>query len=130
MSKVVRVKKTEEYNFIVLDGGMNNLIRPAIYGAYHHPMVVKKTDGEEKKYSIVGPICETSDVFVKDVFFNEIGEDNFFVFLCAGAYGRSMASNYNLHDLAGELLINENGEIVEIRKPITFEDLIKFEKFN
>ena len=129
LSKIVRIKKTENTNFIVLDGGMNNLIRPAMYDACHYPMVVKKTKNQPKTYDVVGQICESSDVFCKNIDLNEVKEgDNYIAFLCAGAYGRSMASNYNSHNIAGELLI-DNGKIKEIRKPISTEDLWKFEKF-
>lgn len=129
LSKIVRIKKTENSNFIVLDGGMNNLIRPAMYDAFHYPMVVKKTKNNQKTYEVVGPICESSDVFCKNIDLNEVKEDdNYIAFLCAGAYGRSMASNYNSHNIAGELLI-DNDKIIEIRKSISTEDLIKFEEF-
>lgn len=128
LSKIVRIKKTELNNFVIIDGGMNNLIRPAMYEAFHYPMVVKKTNEEKLKYNIVGPICESSDVFVNNFEFNKIDEnDNYIAFLCAGAYGRSMSSNYNCHDIAGEIMI-DNKNIIEIRKPINFKDLIKFEE--
>jgi len=128
LSKIVRIKKTELNNFVIIDGGMNNLIRPAMYEAFHYPMIVKKTSEEKLKYNIVGPICESSDVFVNNFEFNKIGEnDNYIAFLCAGAYGRSMSSNYNCHDIAGEIMI-DNKNIIEIRKPINFKDLIKFEE--
>lgn len=129
LSKIVRIKKTENSNFIVLDGGMNNLVRPAMYDAFHYPMVVKKTKNQSKTYDIVGPICESSDVFCKSIEVNEVEDgENYIAFLCAGAYGRSMASNYNSHNIARELLI-DNGKIIEIRKAISTEDLLKFEEF-
>ena len=90
---------------------------------------IKKTKNNQKTYEVVGPICESSDVFCKNIDLNEVKEDdNYIAFLCAGAYGRSMASNYNSHNIAGELLI-DNDKIIEIRKSISTEDLIKFEEF-
>ena len=108
---------------------MNNLVRPAMYDAFHYPMVVKTTKNKPKTYDVVGPICESSDVFCHNIEFNEVDEnDNYIAFLCAGAYGRSMASNYKSHNIAGELLI-DNDKIIEIRKPISTEDLLQFEEF-
>ncbi len=118
LTKIVRKKITNSNNFLVVDGGMNNLIRPAMYNAFHYPMVVKKSNDNKASYNIVGPICESSDVFVKNFEMNKIDNninDNYIAFLCTGAYGYSMASNYNLHNIAGELLI-EDGKIKVIRK--------------
>ena len=110
LTKIVRMKHTKAKNFIIVDGGMNNLIRSAMYNAWHEPLLVNsaKKTGKIEKYDIVGPICESSDVFNKNVCFNsnDLFEKNYIVFLFAGAYGRSMASNYNLHDIAGEVLID------------------------
>ena len=121
------VKNTETKKFIIVDGGMNNLIRPAMYDAYHHPLVVNIESQEKETYDLVGPICESSDVFAKNVQLNKVKKGNYIAFLSDGAYGRSMASNYNLHNIAGELLI-ENGKVRQIRKEINFKDLLKFEE--
>ena len=98
-----------------------------MYGAYHHPLLVNIESQEKETYDLVGPICESSDVFAKNIQLNKIKKDNYIVFLSAGAYGRSMSNSYNLHSLAGELLI-ENGKIIQIRKEINFKDLLKFEE--
>ncbi len=127
LTKVIYVKETETKKFVIVDGGMNNLIRPAMYGAYHHPLLVNIESQEKETYDLVGPICESSDVFAKNIQLNKIKKDNYIVFLSAGAYGRSMSNSYNLHSLAGELLI-ENGKIIQIRKEINFKDLLKFEE--
>ena len=110
---------------------MNNLVRPAMYGAWHQPMLVNiegQKDGSMKKYDIVGPICESGDIFGKDVYMNDIlNEDNYIAFLNAGAYGKSMASIYNLHSIAMELMVD--GDVVSvISRPISWNDLIIFEK--
>ena len=130
LTKIVRIKHTDAANFIIVDGGMNNLMRPAMYGAWHQPMLTKNNidkNGEVEKYDIVGPICESGDVFAKNVSLNKItDEDNYVAFLYAGAYGKSMASNYNLHDIATELMVEGNAVKI-ISKPIKWEDLTKFE---
>ncbi len=126
LTKIMYMKKTEVRNFIIIDGGMNNLIRPALYDAYHHPLETEIQSQEFEEYDIVGPICESSDVFVKNIKLNKTNKNNYIVFLSSGAYGRSMAGSYTLHDIAGELLI-KNGKVERIRKEITFEDLLQFE---
>ena len=127
LTKIVRTKQTKTKNFIIVDGGMNNLIRPAMYNAWHEPLLINKTNEKKsKKYDIVGPICESSDVFNKDVAITGFDETktNYIAFLCAGAYGHSMASNYNLHNIAGELLV-DGKKIKEISKPIDWREIYK-----
>ena len=127
LTKIVRTKRTKTKNFIIVDGGMNNLIRPAMYNAWHEPLLVNKTNEKNsKKYDIVGPICESSDVFNKNIPIAGFDETktNYIAFSCAGAYGRSMASNYNLHNIAGELLI-DGKKIKEISKPIDWREIYK-----
>ena len=130
LTKIVRIKRTDAANFIIVDGGMNNLVRPAMYGAWHQPMLTKNnidTNGTVEKYDIVGPICESGDIFAKDVLLNKItDEDNYVAFMYAGAYGKSMASNYNLHDIATEVMVDGSTAKV-ISKPIRWEDFVKFE---
>ena len=130
LTRIIRVKYTSAKKFIIIDGGMNNLIRPALYEAWHEPLLVnlstKKRKGIEKKkerYDIVGPICESSDVFNENVFFkkNDLLE-NCIVFTCAGAYCRSMSSDYNLQGIAGEVLI-DGKNVVEIAKRIDWKKL-------
>ena len=103
--KIVRIKRTDKKNFIILDGGMNNLIRQAMYGAFHKPYLLKIESDEMEKYDIVGPICESSDVFCKNIELNKTTKNDYIAFSCAGAYGRSMASEYNLHKIAKEIFI-------------------------
>ena len=129
LTKIIRIKKTKNKNFIIVDGGMNNLIRPAMYGAFHYPMIVNvNKQNIIKKYDIVGPICESSDVFVSNFEANLIDdyENNFVAFLCSGAYGSSMSSDYNLQNIAGEILI-DGQNILEIKKAINWKDFLIFE---
>jgi diaminopimelate decarboxylase len=127
LTKISYIKETDSKNFIMVDGGMNVLIRPSMYDAYHHPMLVNIKNTEKFTCDIVGPICESGDVIVKDIEFEKPNGKNYIVFLSAGAYGYSMSSMYNLHGLVCEVWI-DNGQIKQIRKPIKFDDLIKFEE--
>lgn len=104
--KCVYVKDTAQKKFAILDGGMSDLIRPALYGAHHK--IVNLTGDEEgrpaMKYDVVGPICESSDVFDKDVFLSEVRRGDILSIKSAGAYGFVMASAYNLRKLPLEVL--------------------------
>lgn len=104
--KCVYVKDTAQKKFAILDGGMSDLIRPALYGA-HHKIVNLTGDKEGRptmKYDVVGPICESSDVFDQDVFLSEVRRGDILSIKSAGAYGFVMASAYNLRKLPLEVL--------------------------
>lgn len=113
VTKVIRTKSCLNSNFIIVDGGMNDFLRPSMYGAQHQIFPSKKSSNL-KKYSIVGPVCETADCFARDLPFPELERDDFLVLAHAGAYGRSMASNYNLRSFPQEVLINEKGELLNV----------------
>ncbi len=102
----VYVKETPHKKFAILDGGMSDLIRPALYDAHHK--IVNLTGDQEKRptscYDVVGPICESSDVFGKDIVLSEVRRGDTFSLKSAGAYGFVMASNYNLRKLPAEIL--------------------------
>lgn len=98
ISKVLYVKKGEVKQFAVLDAGFTELIRPAMYDAYHH-MENITSDAPLHSYDVVGPICESSDVFGKDVKLNEVSRNDLIAFRSAGAYGEIMASQYNCRAL-------------------------------
>ena len=105
ISKVVLVKKGLDKNFVIIDGGMSDLIRPALYGA-HHKIENISADGKpaNKVYDVVGPICESSDVFGKDELLPETHRGDLIALRSAGAYGSAMASHYNMRDLPGTLI--------------------------
>jgi diaminopimelate decarboxylase len=104
LSQVQYVKVTSMKTFLVLDSGMNHLVRPALYEAYHEIYTVKKSSNAKMKvYDIVGPICESADIFAKGRSLPECKEGDFVVIADAGAYGYSMANTYNLQDLPGEI---------------------------
>ena len=121
VSRVVRVKHTPEKDFLVLDAGMNDLIRPAIYDAYHGVKPVKEGKAV-KAYDVVGPVCESSDVFGKGRMLPEMKAGDPVVLETAGAYGSSMGSNYNFRPLCAEVLVNGD-EFAIIRNRQTFEDI-------
>ncbi|KYG64160.1 diaminopimelate decarboxylase [Bdellovibrio bacteriovorus] len=104
IAQVQYIKTTSEKTFVVLDSGMNHLIRPSLYEAQHRIMTLKKQN-ESHTVDIVGPICESSDVFLKSVSLGQVREDDFVAILDGGAYGYSMASVYNLHELPNEICI-------------------------
>ena len=105
ISKVVLVKKGLEKSFIIVDAGMSDLIRPALYGAHHKiENISAGPDTPIKTYDVVGPICESSDVFGKDELLPETKRGDLVAFRSAGAYGSAMASRYNMRDIAGYLI--------------------------
>lgn len=98
ISRVLYVKEGEVKRFAILDAGFTELIRPAMYDAYHR-IENLTNDKEEKEYDVVGPICESSDVFGKNVMLNEVKRGDIFALRSAGAYGEVMSSQYNLRNL-------------------------------
>ena len=112
LSKVVRLKKGEKKTFLIIDAGMNNLIRPSLYNAEHQIFPVRKKK-IKKKFDIVGPVCESSDVFRKDFVTSELKQNNLIIISSVGAYGSCMSSGYNLRENAMEILI-EGKKIIGI----------------
>ena len=95
IAKVLYVKETFHTKFLIIDAGMNNLIRPAMYDSFHEIIPIFKNE-EMENYTIVGPICESSDVFVKNYQMQKMKRGDYLAILNAGAYGEVMSSNYNL----------------------------------
>jgi diaminopimelate decarboxylase len=109
--------------FAGVDSGLNHLIRPMMYDAYHYIVNVSNSDAKEKVYTVTGYICET-DTFATDRLLHEIREGDYLVFYNAGAYGFEMSSNYNSRLKPAEVLVKD-GEALLIRKRDEFEDLLK-----
>ena len=123
VTKILHIKKSDIKNFVIVDAGMNDFIRPTLYGAHHNIIPLKEPKKlENLKCDIVGPVCETGDFFAKDIDLNDINEDDFLAICSTGAYGSVQSSNYNTRASIDELLIN-NGEYEIIRKRIN-EDII------
>ncbi len=116
VSKVIYIKDSERKKFIILDAAMNDLMRPALYGAYHKTLPATKSNKISKKpYEFVGPICESTDKFVTLKKFQELKEKDLIAICDVGAYGMSLSSNYNLRPKPIELLI-KGSRIKIIRK--------------
>ena len=98
ISRVLYVKEGSTRKFVILDAGFTDLIRPALYQAYHR-IENLSSDSTIQKYDVVGPICESSDVFAKDFVLNETQRGDLIAIRSAGAYGEIMASQYNLRKL-------------------------------
>ncbi|MDD5568689.1 MAG: diaminopimelate decarboxylase [Candidatus Omnitrophica bacterium] len=126
VTRVLYVKNTPKKKFIIVDGGMNDLIRPALYEAYHQVLPVIKGFGREaeaEKADVVGPICESGDFFAKDRVLPLVEEGDCLAVMGAGAYGFSMASNYNSRRRPQEIMVNKDKAFV-IRKRESYGDLV------
>jgi diaminopimelate decarboxylase len=106
ITQVQYIKKTAYKNFLIVDGGMNHLIRPSLYNAHHevYPVKLDKTRAQIS-YDVVGPICESADFLAKDRMLQEMRADEFIAIADTGAYGAVMASSYNLHELPIEICL-------------------------
>ena len=124
ISRVIYIKDSERKKFIILDAGMNDLIRPALYGAQHKILPSIKTNKNSKKtYEFVGPICESTDKFIVLKKFQQLREKDIIVMSDVGAYGMSLASNYNLRTKPIEILI-KGSKIKIIKKRQKHKDII------
>jgi len=124
ISKVIYIKKGNNKNFIILDAGMNNLMRPALYGANHKIVPLKKNNKRfSKNIEFVGPICESSDTFLKQKGFSKVKEGDCVAITDVGAYGMSLTSNYNTRPLIAEVMISGSKHKL-IRKRQSLENLI------
>lgn len=126
LTEVQYLKETETKKFVIVDAGMNDLIRPALYGSYQGIQPVVKTKGENIVADVVGPICESGDFFAKDREIVRPRRGDLLAVMSSGAYGFVMASNYNSHPKAPEVLVDGDNYHV-VRKRETFDDLINGE---
>lgn len=123
LTKVLYEKKNDEKRFVIVDGAMNDLIRPTLYGAYHKVELVDANNDDLSKADIVGPICESGDFFAKNIDLPATKHDDLLVIKSAGAYGFTMSSNYNTRGRAAEVAYEE-GKSRLIRERESFEDMI------
>jgi diaminopimelate decarboxylase len=129
LTSVVYKKRNNGKQFLVVDAAMNDLIRPALYGAYHEIVPVtqnRRSDSKSEPWDIVGPICETGDFFARDREFPSVNEGDLLAILDAGAYGMVLASNYNSRPRAAEVLVAGKSSKV-IRKREKISDLFRGE---
>jgi diaminopimelate decarboxylase len=126
VTKTLYLKEGEEKNFIIVDAGMNDLMRPSLYNAYHHIQPVVKTRRDTIIVDIVGPICESGDFLAKDREVQKVRQGEYLAVMSAGAYGFSMSSNYNSRPRAAEVMVN-GSEFALVRKRETYADLLRGE---
>lgn len=127
--RVLYIKSTPKKKFVIVDAGMNDLIRPALYDAYHNilPLQVRsRAPGVRSKYDVVGPICESADFFAKERRLPCVKEGDYLAIMGAGAYAFSMSSNYNSRRRAEEVLVIKD-KVAVIRKRETYADLMRNE---
>ena len=123
ITKVNVMKQTDAATFVSIDSGFNHLLRPMFYDAYHRIVNISNPNGELRRYSVVGNICET-DTFAWDRSINEVREGDYLVFCNAGAYGFEMSSNFNSRYKPAEVLVKD-GHAHLIRKRDDFRDLLR-----
>ena len=127
ISKVLYTKENEEKRFVIIDAGMNDLVRPSYYGSYHQILPVKEETREEIVADVVGPICESSDFLAKGRRMPNLRSGELIAVMSAGAYGFSMSTNYNSRPRLAEVLVRGNQMFV-IRQREGYEDLIRGEE--
>ena len=124
LSKIIYIKKTNKINFVIIDAGMNDLLRPALYKAYHRIIPTNKNKIKVfKRHDFVGPICETTDKFLSVNSYQMLKEGDSIMICDVGAYGKVLSSNYNLRTISSEILI-KNSKTIKIRKNISLDDII------
>jgi len=123
ISRVIYIKQGERDRFLIIDAGMNDLLRPSLYDAYHEIVPGQIRKGEAYAYQVVGPICETGDTFARNRTLPPLQGGDLVAIKNAGAYGAVMASSYNTRPLVPEVLV-EGEELTIIRPRPTYDDLI------
>ena len=126
ITKVLYIKTNGDKTFVIVDAGMNDIGRPSLYGSYHGIIPIKERKAEKKIVDIVGPICESGDFIAKDREISMPVEGDYLAVLCTGAYGMSMASNYNSRPTAAEIIANHD-TIKMVTRRETYSDLISRE---
>jgi diaminopimelate decarboxylase len=129
ISRVEYVKERDGRTFVILDAGMNDLMRPALYDAFHDilPVRTPPLGASRRAVDIVGPVCESTDRFAKDRPMPPIQEGDLLAFMTAGAYGAALSSQYNARPLVAEALVRGDACVVVRRRP-TFEEMIALER--
>ena len=119
LSRVTYIKENEGRYYMILDGGMNDLMRPALYDAFHPIRHIDHRTGAIRKYDIVGPVCETGDTFSRDRPIPESRPGDLITIMASGAYGFVMASDYNTRPKPPEILVHgDNHAIIRPRDDI------------
>ncbi len=126
LAEVIYIKQGEQDRFLIIDAGMNDLLRPSMYDAYHEILPVRPSGAEKYSYQVVGPICETGDTFARDRELAIMKNGDLVAIMKSGAYGAVMASTYNTRPLVPEVLVEgENFRV--IRKRPNYEEMINLD---
>lgn len=126
VSKVIYIKETAERNFVIIDAAMNDLMRPGLYDSYHKVIPVYEKKGEEGKFDVAGPVCESTDILAKNRDLIEPKSEELLAFLSCGAYGASMSNEYNSRPLIPEVLVDGNKFQIIRRRP-SYEEMTALE---
>lgn len=126
LSRVLYVKKGETKNFLIIDAGMNDLVRPAMYDAFHDIWPIREPESDRTTYDIVGPVCESSDRFAKDREIAPLEAGDLVAVMSSGAYGAVQSSQYNTRALVPEVLVNAAQYAIIRRRP-NYDDMIALE---
>jgi len=127
VTKVLYTKENEEKRFVIVDAGMNDLVRPSYYGSYHQILPVRKESREEIVADVVGPLCESSDFLAKERKMPKVNPEELIAVMSAGAYGFSMSTNYNSRPRVAEVIVRDDQMFV-IRQRENYEDLVRGEE--
>ncbi|MBW2262604.1 MAG: diaminopimelate decarboxylase [Deltaproteobacteria bacterium] len=127
LTRVLYTKETETKSFAIVDAGMNDLLRPSLYDAYHAIVPVRDEERPVRRMDVVGPICESGDFLAQEREIPELRPGDLVAVMSAGAYGFSMASTYNSRPLAAEVLVSDSDASL-VRERGTYEDLLRGER--
>jgi diaminopimelate decarboxylase len=127
VARVIFIKEGTTRRFTIVDAGMNDLVRPAMYDAVHDILPVTEAKGDLQPTDVVGPVCETSDRFAQGANLPALASGDLIAFLTAGAYGASMSSTYNARPLVPEVLVDGDRFAVVRRRP-SFEEMTALEQ--
>ena len=124
LTRVTTVKKTPFRRFVGVDAGFNTLVRPAMYGSYHHILAADRLDDPQEHYDVYGPLCESGDVFARDRPLPGVSEGDLLAIMDVGAYGFSMSSQYNSRPRPAEVIVKD-GRHELVRERESFGDLLR-----
>ncbi len=126
ITQIIYHKHTDFKDFLIIDGAMNDLMRPGLYDSYHKLVQVQKKSGNAKRFDIAGPVCETTDILAKNRLLIEPKRVELLALYSCGAYGSSMSNEYNSRPLIPEIIVDgDNFEIIR-RRP-SYEEMIRLE---
>ena len=123
ITKILTTKINESVNYLITDAGMQTLLRPAIYNAFHNIIALTNISNDKIEYTVAGPICESSDILAKKILLSQQQTGNYLAICDTGAYGAVMSSNYNTKVLPAEILVS-NDSFSIIRNHEKISDII------